>query len=327
MKIENIDPILERFYTAATDRKLAPGVYCRTTKGGSRVPNAYGCADAANILYTLNRFPRDPDERAAHVRAIQSFQDPARGIFLDETHGDIHTTAHCTAALELFDARPLHPFTELWQYTELENLYRMFEDMDWLHCGKAAHNGAGLYAAFVNAGCVGADWTRGYFDYLNKTCDAATGLWVKKPAADYFTIYYQIGDAFHYLFNYENAKQAFPYPEALIDSCIDAYYSGGMGDNFAKNHGFIQMDWVYCLNRASRQTAHRFDEVKAALSDFAEKYIAFLRSDAANEDPHADDLHLIFGTICCLAELQQALPGKLASSVPLRLVLDRRPFI
>ena len=45
------------------------------------------------------------------------------------------------------------------------------------------------------------------------------------------------------------------------------------------------------------------------------------------KDVTFNDLHCLFGSTCCLAELQSALPGKLISSKPLRLVLDRRPFI
>ena len=45
------------------------------------------------------------------------------------------------------------------------------------------------------------------------------------------------------------------------------------------------------------------------------------------EDEGFGDRHMLFGTVCALAELQQALPGELESTVPLKLVLDRRPFI
>ena len=38
-------------------------------------------------------------------------------------------------------------------------------------------------------------------------------------------------------------------------------------------------------------------------------------------------MHRLFGSICALAELQAALPGELRSDKPLKLVLDRRPFI
>ncbi|MDF3130566.1 hypothetical protein P0Y35_15265 [Kiritimatiellaeota bacterium B1221] len=40
-----------------------------------------------------------------------------------------------------------------------------------------------------------------------------------------------------------------------------------------------------------------------------------------------NDLHMLFGSLCALAELQASLPGVLTSSRPLKLVLDRRPFI
>ncbi len=40
-----------------------------------------------------------------------------------------------------------------------------------------------------------------------------------------------------------------------------------------------------------------------------------------------DDLHLLFGAICCVAELQRFLPGSVITDKPLKLVLDRRPFI
>jgi hypothetical protein len=96
---------------------------------------------------------------------------------------------------------------------------------------------------------------------------------------------------------------------------------------FGKWFHFIEMDWVYCLNRASRQTKHRFEEVQATLLDFAEKYLAFLDQVDWVNDPGANDVHLLFGVTCCLAELQQALPGLIRSAKPLRLVLDRRPFI
>ena len=39
------------------------------------------------------------------------------------------------------------------------------------------------------------------------------------------------------------------------------------------------------------------------------------------------DLHMLFGSVCALAELQSALPGMIITEKPLRLVLDRRPFI
>ena len=40
-----------------------------------------------------------------------------------------------------------------------------------------------------------------------------------------------------------------------------------------------------------------------------------------------NDLHALFGALCCLADLQTALPGLIRTERPPKLVLDRRPFI
>ena len=81
------------------------------------------------------------------------------------------------------------------------------------------------------------------------------------------------------------------------------------------------------MNRASRQTKHRYDEVKTLLRRFAKEYIEWMDSlDAATHDTF-NDLHALFGAVCALAELQLALPGEIETTVPLKIVLDRRPFI
>ena len=74
-------------------------------------------------------------------------------------------------------------------------------------------------------------------------------------------------------------------------------------------------------------TGHRFEEAKAQLRDFADKYFAVIRSFDFETNERWDDLHLLFGLTCTLAELQLALPGEIVTDYPLRCVLDRRPFI
>ena len=89
----------------------------------------------------------------------------------------------------------------------------------------------------------------------------------------------------------------------------------------------MEIDWIFAMNRAARQTPHRFHEVKALLRDFAGKYVDYLYSLDAKTDDDFNDLHILFGVMCALTELQLALPGELESDVPLKLALDRRPFI
>ena len=302
--------------------------YCRVTdenRARTRV-DAYGCSDAANILYTLNRFPTDLEERKAFVETLQSFQDEKTGNFIEETHHVYHTTAHCIAALELFDALPKYPLTELETFLDISNFEKSMEDVDWLSHGCAAHAGAGIYAALVNAKEADQHWRRQYFDFFNKNCNPETGVWAENPQES-FPLNIRIGDAFHYLFNYGHAYEPIPYPEQLIDTCLEAYHSGAMGESFGKQFHFIEMDWVYCLARASRQTPHRFYDIKETLYEFAKGYITFLNQVDWEKDGGANEIHMVFGVICCLAELQSALPGVISSPLPLRLTLDRRPFI
>lgn len=44
--------------------------------------NEYGCADAVNILYTINEFPRDFESRRKHIEVLQSLQNPETGLFI-----------------------------------------------------------------------------------------------------------------------------------------------------------------------------------------------------------------------------------------------------
>ena len=90
---------------------------------------------------------------------------------------------------------------------------------------------------------------------------------------------------------------------------------------------FVEMDWVYSLTRAMQQTPHRFDEAMACLEDFAEKYLCLWQTADFETNRNINDMHELFGGVCALAELQRALRGKLYSDIPLKLVLDRRPFI
>ena len=136
-----------------------------------------------------------------------------------------------------------------------------------------------------------------------------------------------MGCAFHYLFNIEYAHKAIRYPEKMIDTCIDLYKNKQMAETFGRRCGFTEVDWVFCMNRAGRQTPHRFSERNEILEEFAEGFIAYLENIDADTDEGFNDLHSLFGSVCCLAELQQALPGKIESKKPLKLVLDRRPFI
>lgn len=336
MRPVNIDDIIELIEKQVEKRRLAPGAYsCYSDKP---VLNAYGCADAANILYTIGKFPKDSAEREAFVKTLQSIQDPETGLFCEEPENPeykrldrLHTTAHCMAALELFDAEPLYSAKTFEQYADPGKFYEYMESIDWR--GKPwadSHKPAGLFVALNLGGTDCREFNKAYFKWMWDNADPDTGLWRRGCQDGTVTLWHHMGGTFHYLFNHEYAHMPLHYPDKLIDTCIHMYnnidaepYDYG---NFYGGAEFIQVDWVYCITRAMQQTPHRFDEAMAVLEDFAERFIAEWKKKDEN-DRTLKSLHGIFGAVCCFAELQRALRGKIYTDTPMKLVLDRRPFI
>lgn len=330
----NIDNIIENIYNTVKSHRIEEGKYARwlwqSERGNRQLGiNEYGCADAANILYTIGKFPSIVEDREAWISALQDLQDPTTGLFVEATHHPIHTTAHCIAALELFDAKPKYPLTDLMQYSTKEGLYGLLEGLDWLgNPWPQSHQGAGIYAAMVLADAVDTKWEDDYFDWFWENADPISGMWKKGSVQEGESPAYKVmAAAFHYLFNHEYAHRPLRYPEKFVDSLLDMYNKKEIGSRFGEGIGFIDVDWVYCVNRATRQTSYRYDECKKVLAEFAVTITDFLNSIDAKTHDGFNDLHMLFGTTCCLAELQQALPGMIRSTKPLKLVLDRRPFI
>ena len=334
----NIDNIIKKISYAVASHKLEnEGEYARwlwQNEEGTRNLglNAYGCADAVNILYTIGEFPNTIEQRERFKTSLENLQNPETGLFREGTHHFIHTTAHCIAALELFDAKPKYPLTALNKYMTKEGLYDLLENLEWTtNPWDGSHKGAGIYASLVLSESVDSEWQDAYFNWLWENADPDTGFygknWIKDCTAPPF---YNVGATFHYLFNVEYKHMPLRYPEKLIDSCLALYENQDectKGALAPSNIGFSIADWVYCLTRASRQTPYKFDEIRKVLRVFAEKHIAFLNEVDEKANDKFNDIHGLFGCVCGIAELQQALPGFIKSTKPLKLALDRRPFI
>ena len=315
--------------------------------------NAYGCADAANILYTIGILPPESVRRKGFIACLQSFQDPSTGLFKDnsdKSHHEIHTSAHCIAALELFDAKPKYQLSAFSDYQSKKNLETFLDNLNWRHNPWIeSHKGAGLFSCMALTGEVSTEWQDWYFEWLLKEADPHTGLWrngcMEATGADTSApLFHHMAGSFHYLFVHEYAHRPLPYPDKMIDTCINLYKERSHGipvpqsdgsinrpptiSILGREIGFSEIDWVYCLNRSRRQSNHRFEEVTRILNGFAEDYLRYLMEEVGTQyNDRFNDLHWLFGTVCALAELQQALPGFIRTEKPLKLVLDRRPFI
>ncbi len=331
----NIDPIIKKISDTVASHRIAEGDYCRwlwqNEKGNRELgSNAYGCADAANILYSIGQFPTDDDERAAFVRHIAKFQDKDTGLFVERTHHNYHTTAHCAAALELFDKRPLYPLTALKQFDDISTFRSFVQSLDWLaDAWTTSHQGAGIFAAKIICENPSIEWQNGYFDLLTDNCDKKHGMsWEGTIDGGTSMISHHLNGWFHYLFNFNYCRRPIPHVNTFIDTLIDMYRSGkAQNDKLGRACNFREVDFVFALNRATSQSGYRREEARDVLRHFADIFLNFLDSVDDKTRDDWNDLHSLFGSVCALCELQLALPGEILTSRPLKTVLDRRPFI
>lgn len=333
-----LDGLIAKAEETISSHKIGKGDYARwlwQNPQNNRLlgSNPYGVADAANTLYMIGRFPQDDEERAAFVRTLRNFQDPETGLFHESTHHTYHTTAHCTAALELFDKYPTYPFAALKRFDDVGELHALLDGLDWLeNPWSESHKGAGVFAAKVIVERPTLGWQNAYFDYLDAHCDKKYGMsragTIDAVPDNKRCIDHHLNGWFHYCFNYNHCHRQFPSAEVFIDTLIDLYTNQKLGTNrFGHSVGFREIDWVFPLNRATWQIGYRREQAKELLRDFAVKYTGYLEAIDAKTDDGWNDLHCLFGAMCCVSELQLALPGEMLSTVPLKNVLDRRPFI
>lgn len=198
--------------------------------------NPYGCADAANILYMIGAFPAKAEERSWWIKRLQGFQNAESGLFEEATHHPYHTTAHCVAALELFEAKAAHTLVRMHPYLDRRRLEQFLDGLCWAEDPwLASHQGAGIYAALVLMEEADSQWEDWYFGWLKEQADPETGLWRAgqvRPTlkADSFagvrtrpSIFPHLAALFHYLFNHEYAHRPVPYPDRIVDTCLAIY--------------------------------------------------------------------------------------------------------
>lgn len=286
----------------------------------------YGSANAANILYTIGRLPDSFAEKEAFAKVLQGFQNPETGLFENPGNYATHTTAFVSGALYLLGAKPLYKAEAFRVYKSKDALFRLLDEIDWAKDPwLGSHIGAGIYASMVLTGTGDDQWEDAYFDWLSANADHETGLW-KKGALTGAPKFHYLAATFHYVFNHEYARRAFPYPRALLDTCIAAYHNGDCID-FSKDLGWPDIDLAYLLARVQRRAGTRYEETQQILHEIADGLISqLLRMDPAT-DEKLNDLNTLFAIVCALAVLQDALPGYIRTSRPLKLVLDVRPFL
>lgn len=323
--IENIKSILECHYLGK------PGEYAQWIKQNDKRDRnlgatPYGCAIAQNILYTINEMSTDIEERSDIIKVLQSFQNEENGLFENPGNYETHTTGFVAGALNLLDAKPLYKAIGFEAYKTKDGISQFMDKINWSkEPWLGAHLGAGIYASMLLTESVTEEWEDYYFEWLDRNADPQTGLW-KKDALEGAPKFHYLASAFHYVFNYEYAKRALPYPKELLNTCIQAYYDGECID-FSKAMGWADIDFTYLLARVQRRAGTKFEETQKILTEITDGLISQLLADDILDNKTFNDTNTLFAIVSALAVLQDALPGYIKTSKPMRLVLDRRPFI
>jgi hypothetical protein len=301
------------------------GLYARAP--GETSPELYGVADMACILHTLGLLHPAGRERTEWAAAFQQFQVPDTGWLVEKspTHDPLHNTAFALAAMQLLDLAPAQP-------VKLDAAYgdpRAFlATLDWRTAVYAeSHKGAGVGAIHALVPALASPaWFDDYFAACDSYFDPHNGMMGvgKPPGGDAD----QVGGTFHYGFLYEHFNRHMPFPEARIDAVLRTQLPDGYWR--ADNHLWLTLDAIYLLTRSLRCCSHRFDDVRSCLRRLMEILMRDLYSPAGRQTALSPKLpvHSVTAAISIAAEVQKFLGAQeVITAQPLRLVLDRRPFI
>lgn len=295
---------------------------------GQKSPALYGVADMACVLYTIGALHPSAAQRLQWADAFELFQNAQTGWFREKdpvTLSPQHNTAFALAAMNLLDLEPRFPVK---MDTEYAHPRAYLNSLDWRNgVYRDSHKGAGVGAIYALVPALRSpEWFSEYFSACDDLFEENNGLMGRgKPTGGDVD---QIGGTFHYSFLYRYFNRKMRYPEQRIDSVLglqqpDGYWTAG-------NHLWMTLDAIYLMTRTLRFNPHRLDDVHLSVR----RALAALYRDVFSPEGRQkvfygnSGVHSLTAAVNIAAEAQQFLGAQeIVTDWPLKLVLDRRPFI
>jgi hypothetical protein len=295
---------------------------------GQTSPALYGVSDMACSLYTIGALHPSAKERSEWASAFALFQNPSTGWFLEKdpkTLSPQHNTAFALGAMQLLDLDSPVPVVMESQYADIRSY---LNSLNWrTGVYQESHKGAGIGSIYALVPALrSTKWFAEYFETCDALFDPNNGMMgtekVHNGDID------QIGGTFHYSFLYQYFNRQMPYPEKRIDAILglqrpDGYWSG-------ENHLWMTLDAIYLMTRTLRYAPHRYDDVCTSVRHI----MKVLQQDVYSAEGRkkvfsaTGGVHSLTAATNIAAEAQQFLGSKeVITDWPLKLVLDRRPFI
>jgi hypothetical protein len=302
------------------------GRYPRQT--GQTTPSLYGVADMACVLYTVGALHPSLQARAQWADAFELFQNPGTGWFREKepvTLTPQHNTAFALGAMQLLDLTPKYPVKMDAEYT---NIGAYLNSLNWrTGVYPGSHKGAGIGAIYTLVPELhSTSWFSEYFATCGSLFDPSNGLMGRdKPAGGDID---QVGGTFHYSFLYEFFNRRMPYPDKRIDAVLGLQRSDGYWS--PENHLWMTLDAIYLMTRTLRYSTHRFEDVESSVRRIMKALAHDVYSPEGRKVMFSrkDGVHSLTAAISIAAEAQEFLgSSEIVTDWPLKLVLDRRPFI
>ncbi len=327
-----------RPFTTWITEEFAPSVHVGqgagdyTRRGGGEYVEVYGTGDMACILYTLDSLNPTPTENAEWASTLRSFQDPGSGYLIAKTASlsKVHNTAFSLGAMNLFDAQPDHPLVFSRNFITPELLQEYIESRDWTNgVYLGGEDVIGLASAFALVpGTVSDDWFIALFDYFDDNLFDPNNGMIGRDTPSEGTLD-QIGGTFHFDFFWQYFDRAMPFAEQRIDAILGLQRDDGDWD--PGNPWWMPFDAIYMLARAVSSCGHRVEDVRdCARGVVALAYDRIMDGSSRESYFVKQDMgvHTLNGALGLFAVGQNILGSdELQTTNPLRLVLDRRPYI
>lgn len=319
--------------------KIGSGGVRYALRPGLLQADLYGTADAACILYTLDPLGTNQPAAKEWLDELSRYQHAASGYFVANTASlaVAHNTGFAVAAMKLFDrelangVRPAHKleFASLIEKTTDAQLF--VDSLDWRsNCYEAGEIVTGLASTFVNvANVVPPSWLTWLFEHCEQTkLDPRNGMMgVDKPAAGDLD---QIGGTFHFDFLWASKGRTLPRSSERAGALLKLQLANGLWDEH--NPWWLTFDAVYMLGRALPELS---SDLKKKVTDAVERAVDVLAKRALDDTARKGDFvtawmgtHMLTGAVSFFACAQKLLGQQaVVTEKPLRLVLDRRPYI
>ena len=300
---------------------------CYASHPGGTIVALYGVADMVCVLYTIGALAPSAGELAEWRDAFKVFENPKTGWFR-EKNSDLapeHNTAFALAAMQLLNLSPRYKVKMGREYSDIRGYLK---SLDWrTNVYRESHKGAGIGSIYTLVRDLRSpEWFDSYFSTCDTFFDANNGLMGQgKPAKGDID---QVGGTFHYSFLYRYFNRRMPYPEKRIDTVLRLQQSDGYWS--PTNHLWMTLDAIYLMTRTLRFCPHRLGDVQASVRKALDAVERDFYSPSGRKTSFAKDdgVHSLTAAISIAAESQQFLNADVViTDWPLKLVLDRRPFI